>query len=74
MTAAEANRKFSSLLKDVSHGEEILVVSRGKAVARVLPFDSALSERESARKLLLSRLRKQPPAGRRNWQRGELYD
>ncbi len=31
MTAAEANRKFSSLLKDVSRGEEILVVSRGKA-------------------------------------------
>ncbi len=74
MSAAEANRYFSSLLKDVARGEEILVVARGKPVARVLPFDSASSERESARASLLARLRGQTPSGRRNWRRDELYD
>lgn len=74
MSAAEANRYFSSLLREVSRGEEILVVARGKPVAKVLPFDSASSVRESARAELLARLRKQSPSGRRNWKRDELYD
>ena len=74
ISAAEANRYFSSLLKDVSRGEEVLVVSRGKAVARVLPYDKSSSERESARNILLARLRKQTSGGRRNWRRDELYD
>jgi len=74
MSATEANRHFSSLLKDVARGEEILVMSRGRAVAKVLPFDSAASERKSAQNALLERLSKQPPTGRRNWKRDELYD
>jgi prevent-host-death family protein len=74
MSAAEANRHFSSLLKDVARGEEILVVSRGRAVAKVLPFDSTTSERKSARNALMGRLSKQPPTGRRNWKRDELYE
>ena len=74
MSAAEANRHFSSLLKDVARGEEVLVVARGKPVARVLPFDSASSERKSARAALMARLRGQTPSGRRNWRRDELYD
>ena len=74
ISAAEANRYFSSLLKDVSRGEEVLVVSRGKAVAKVLPYDKSSSERESSRNTLLARLRKQVPTGRRNWRRDELYD
>jgi prevent-host-death family protein len=74
MSAAEANRHFSSLLKDVARGEEILVLSRGRAVAKVLPFDSDISERKSAREALLSRLSTQLPTGRRNWKRDELYE
>ena len=74
MSATEANRYFSSLLKDVARGEEILVVSRGKPVAKVLPFNSASSERKSARTELLARLRRQSPTGLRNWRRDELYD
>jgi prevent-host-death family protein len=74
ISAAEANRHFSAILKDVARGEEILVLSRGRAVAKVLPFDSDLSERKLARQALLVRLRKQPPMGQRNWKRHELYE
>ena len=74
MSATDANRYFSSLLRDVARGEEILVVSCGKPVAKILPFDSASSERGSARVALLERLRGQTPTGRRNWTRDDLYD
>jgi antitoxin (DNA-binding transcriptional repressor) of toxin-antitoxin stability system len=32
ISASEANRQFSKLLRDVSHGATITVVSRGQAV------------------------------------------
>ena len=33
VTAAEANRQFSTGLREVAHGESVLVTSRGKPVA-----------------------------------------
>ena len=72
VTAAEANRKFSELLRAVSQGEDVLIVSRGRSVARV----AAVSQggRGKARQELLLRLQSQVPAGSRNWQRDQLYD
>ena len=74
ISAAEANRYFSSLLKEVSRGEEVLVVARGKPVARVLPYQTLSPGRVTARASLMKRLRGNRPSGKRNWKRPELYE
>lgn len=78
VTAAEANRRFSALLKEVAKGERVLVTSHGEPVATMLSAQDAGPEREAARQLLLRRLRSQKPLGapsaKRNWTRDELYD
>lgn len=72
--AVDANRQFSSVLKQVSQGEEFLVVSRGKPVATILPFRKADNAHIAARGMLLDRLCKQEVTGVRTWTRDELYE
>ncbi|MEI6703343.1 MAG: type II toxin-antitoxin system prevent-host-death family antitoxin [Deltaproteobacteria bacterium] len=72
--AVDANRQFSSVLKQVSQGEEFLVVSRGKPVATILPVRKADNAHVAARSLLLERLSTQEPSGLRSWTRDELYE
>ena len=75
ISAAEANRHFSSLLREVSLGVQITVTSRGKPVATICAADQVeRRERVAARRALLSRLRATPATGARNWSRGELYE
>jgi len=72
--AADANRHFSNVLKQVSQGEEFLVISRGKPVATILPVKKADSSHHAARELLFRRLTSQEVIGtRRSWTRDELY-
>jgi prevent-host-death family protein len=51
ISASEANQRFSELLRDVAEGESFTVISRGRAVARVLPVDR-VNERRAVDKLL----------------------
>ena len=74
VTAANANRQFSSVLRDVRQGEIFTVVSRGKPVATIAPVKSADAQRRAAKSALIERLRKQEASGGRNWTRDELYD
>ena len=74
VTAAEANRQFSSVLREISHGEIFTVVSRGKPVATIAPAKSADAQQRAAKAALVDRLRKQEASGERNWTRDELYD
>ena len=37
----EAKTHLSSLLDKVSHGEEVLITKRGKAIARLVPAEQA---------------------------------
>ena len=76
VTAAEANRQFSAVLRDVAQGQRIVVTSRGKPVAMIEPVRSrAASARASvAKRRLLERLAKARPAGARGWTRDELYE
>lgn len=74
VTAADANRKFSSVLRDVSQGEIFTVVSRGRPVATISPAKSADAQRGASKAALIARLRKQEACGERNWTRDELYD
>jgi prevent-host-death family protein len=72
--AAEANRHFSSLLREVARGGVVTVLSRGKPVATIAPVRTDDSERQAAKRRLLERLRQLQPSGGRNWVRAELYD
>lgn len=74
VTAADANRQFSSVLRDVSQGEIFTVVSRGRPVATISPAKSADAQRGASKAALIARLRKQEACGERNWTRDELYD
>ena len=75
ITAAEANRHFSTLLRAVADGERITVTSRGKPVAMISPVSKIqLPERRAAKSALLARLNALPVTGARNWSRNELYD
>jgi len=64
ISAAEANRCFSSLLCEVSRGAQITVTSRGRPVATITAADQVEGRaRVAARRALLSRLRVTPATG-----------
>jgi len=73
ISAADANRHFSKVLRDVATGEIVTVLSRGKPVATLAPARSGGSEREAAKLHLLGRLRQHQASGARNWSRDDLY-
>ncbi|MBU3739034.1 MAG: type II toxin-antitoxin system prevent-host-death family antitoxin [Rhodoferax sp.] len=74
ISAAEANRHFSALLRDVVSGEVVTVLSRGKPVATVSPVRADPGRRDAARGNLLQRLRQQEAVGGCQWTRDELYE
>lgn len=74
ISAADANRQFSRVLRDVSQGDAFTVVSRGRPVATIGPATVADVQRRTARNALLERLQTQAITGSRNWTRDELYD
>ncbi|MFA7242779.1 MAG: type II toxin-antitoxin system prevent-host-death family antitoxin [Sulfuricellaceae bacterium] len=74
VSATDANRQFSSVLRDVSQGETFTVLSRGKPVATIAPAQPLDAQRRAAKAALVARLRKQEAGGERNWTRDELYD
>lgn len=74
ISASDANRQFSSLLKEISKGGVITVVSRGKPAAVIGPPNAADGRRAIAKRSLLERLRREKPSGTRDWTRAELYD
>jgi prevent-host-death family protein len=74
ITAADANRRFSSLLREVRKGKEITILSRGTPVAKIISVHSEALRRNALKNVLLSRLKAQDITGSRNWTRNELYE
>jgi prevent-host-death family protein len=75
ITATEANRRFSELLREVGAGKSFIVTSHGRPVMRLVPDKGpTLAEREAARKVLFERLRNQTPTKIEPWTRAELYE
>lgn len=74
VTAAEANRDFSKLLRSVREGKSFIVTSHGTPVAKLVPIEDDLARREVAKQRLLERLRSQPALNLGKWTRDELYD
>jgi prevent-host-death family protein len=80
VSAADANRYFSKLLRDVRAGRSFVVTSHGAPVATILPAGRAASgstasdrARAAARRTLLARLASQPVVDVGRWTRDELY-
>lgn len=75
ITASEANRQFSAVLREVAEGHSVLVTSRGKPVATIQPVrQRSRSTVSAAKRRLLEHLDAMPVRGTRNWTRDELYD
>lgn len=74
ISAADANRNFSQLLRDVREGQSFVVTSHGRPVARLAPIRSGTSSGADPRARLLKRLRSQPITNIGRWKRDELYE
>ncbi len=72
--AAEANRHFSRLLREVRDGRSYAVTAHGKPVARIVPCTEADTARGAARAALLQRLAAQPAIDIGPWTRDALYE
>ena len=73
ISAADANRKFSQVLREVREGNSYIVTSHGRPVARIAPIGEG-RDADCARDALLKRLRSQKAIDIGPWTRDELYD
>lgn len=74
VSAAEANREFSRLLRGVREGNSYVVTSHGRPVAKLVPISKSSEEKEAAFQKLMARLRSQPVQNVGRWTREELYE
>lgn len=72
VSAAEANRSFSRLLRGVREGRRYVVTSHGRPVAQLIP--ATPTEGGSGRAALLERLSREPSVPVARWTRDELYE
>ncbi|HTP35540.1 MAG TPA: type II toxin-antitoxin system prevent-host-death family antitoxin [Candidatus Acidoferrales bacterium] len=74
VSAADANRRFSELLRTVKRGRSVIVTSHGKPVAKITPVGEDARAARGARTALFARLRTERPVNAGRWTRDELYD
>jgi prevent-host-death family protein len=78
ISAAEANRQFSKILRAVEAGESFTVTSHGRPVARICPIEEdeqqIQARRNAALDRLLEGLKQQPTVNAGKWTRDELYE
>jgi prevent-host-death family protein len=59
ISAADANRRFTGLLRTVKKGRSVIVTSHGKPVAKITPVVDDERAAEGARSSLFARLRRE---------------
>lgn len=74
VSAADANRRFSELLRRAREGHATVITSHGRPVARLVPMTAEDERIASARRVLFDRLRRTPAIDAPRWTRDELYD
>ena len=75
ISAADANRRFSQILRGVREDHTTYVVtSHGKPVAKIMPVDPDSNVSARALELLLERLESEPVVDIGRWTRDELYE
>jgi prevent-host-death family protein len=74
ITASEANREFSKMLREVGNsGVSYTITVHGKAVADLVPRVDK-ERMEKAKQKLLRHLRSQKPMNSGPWSRDEAYE
>lgn len=75
MSASEANRSFSTLLRQVALGQRFTVLSHGRSGTTIAPAAESTASLGVSRRALLTRLATQPASSESpSWQRDDLYD
>jgi len=75
VTAAEANRDFSKLLKRVKEGDTVVITNHGTTIATLAPADADdLAARQKALDALVERLQNQPVKNIGKWTRDEANE
>lgn len=74
ISAADANREFSAVLRHVRRGHSFVVTSHGRPVARIVPFAAGEHVTATARTTLFKRLAAAPVVAAGRWTRDELYE
>lgn len=76
ISAADANRNFSQILRGVrEEGATYIVTTHGKPVAKIVPYAEGEDKaKDAARKALLERLASQSFVDIGPWTRDELYE
>jgi len=74
VSAAEANRRFSQVLRSVREGDSYVVTAHGRPVAKIIPIGREDAVRDKAKEILLEHLRSQKPMNAGRWTRDELYE
>lgn len=73
VSAADANRKFSAILRQVRNGRSYVITSHGRVVARIVPATEG-EQGKLAQTGLFQRLSGQPATDSGRWTRDELYE
>lgn len=74
VSAAEANRQFSRILREVDQGHTCVVTRRGRPVARICPFAKSADRKDAAKARLLTRLERQHVIDIDRGKRDDLYE
>lgn len=74
VSAADANRNLSQLLRGVRQGHSYVITSHGKPIARIIPTTESAAARERAKAALFKRLHSQRATDIGHWSREELYE
>ena len=74
ISAADANRRFSEVLRHVKDGQSYVVTSHGRPVARIAPVVEQENTMAQARSSLIRRLRSERVVNIGKWKRDELYE
>ncbi len=74
VSAADANRNLSQLLRGVRQGKSYVITSHGRPIARIVPTAESRAVQERARAALFQRLEAQRAIDIGRWDRDELYE
>jgi prevent-host-death family protein len=74
ISAADANRRFSELLRGVRSGGSYTITSHGRPVARIVPFEQESRATTGARRVLFARLASEAIVDVGRWTRESLYE
>ena len=74
ISATDANRRFSEMLREVDEGKSFVITSHGREIAYLQPAAKARAERDEAYRRLLEHLDSVEPINGGTWTRQELYE